>query len=315
MINTDMLKGDSVLQSLSDDQMSRIVELSKNDEDTTMKKKIGDLHGRYDIDFAAASGITKPDGVKSYIFWPEQIKKLIEKGGDSAQLLKQVDALKAEKSELETKIKNGSNDEALKASISKLEGDVKNHTSTIKKLREEAKTSAEKAASDLQAEINKNIGVRVDNIFTTALAKKDVKFKTGIPESAIKASIDVAKKAILSRGDVIFNEDGTAVIKGEDDIIITNKNNLYKPYLLGEQIIDELAPLMDVGKKGAGAGSGKGGGGNGTFVLDATSKTEAVQQIHGHLTGDLGLARGTSEFVEQEAKLYAEHNISSMPQK
>lgn len=307
-----MLRSDSVLQKLSDDQMSRVVELSKNDEDVTMKKRIGDLHGRYDDDFKSVLGISKPSGVKSYVFWKDEIKKLKDQNGSSTELQKEVENLKSEKSELEKKIKDGSTDETLKAAVTKLEDAIKNSKSTITQLRNDAKVSGEDALKKLNAEIARNSEIRVNGVFSDAMAK--VKFKAGIPDFSITATIDAAKRIILAKGDVIFNDDGTTVIKGSDDIIITNKNNLHKPYLLGEQLMDELDQIIDSGKKGAGAGSGKNSGGGGTFVLDSITKVDAVDQIDVHLAS-LGLVKGTEKYMEEQMKMYHENKISSLPSK
>jgi hypothetical protein len=51
---------------------------AKNYWDSKIGDEIGKVHGGYDQDFKEVLGVEKPQGVKSYTFWKEQISKLKE---------------------------------------------------------------------------------------------------------------------------------------------------------------------------------------------------------------------------------------------
>ena len=51
---------------------------AKNYWESKIGDEIGKVHGGYDQDFKEVLGIEKPQGVKSYTFWKEQVAKLKE---------------------------------------------------------------------------------------------------------------------------------------------------------------------------------------------------------------------------------------------
>ena len=58
-LSIDILKANQVLASLADEQLAAIVELSTNDEAVVIGQKIGALHGQYDADVKALTGVDK----------------------------------------------------------------------------------------------------------------------------------------------------------------------------------------------------------------------------------------------------------------
>ena len=68
MLTIDMLRQNGTLAGLTDAQFNAIAEMSKNDENTVIGTRIGELHGQYDNDILGITGIQKNQGEN----FPEQ---------------------------------------------------------------------------------------------------------------------------------------------------------------------------------------------------------------------------------------------------
>ena len=66
MLTREILKSNTTLSELTDEQINAIAELSKNDENSVIASKTRDIWDSVDNDIKSITGETKPHGVKSY---------------------------------------------------------------------------------------------------------------------------------------------------------------------------------------------------------------------------------------------------------
>ena len=89
-LTNDILNQNAMLATLTDEQKSAIVTLSKNDEDTVIATKVGEIYGGLDNDILATSGIAKDGTEKTYVYAKRVIGDLKAKADASAALQTQI---------------------------------------------------------------------------------------------------------------------------------------------------------------------------------------------------------------------------------
>lgn len=309
-LTTELL---TAVEGLTDDQKAKIVELSANDEDQVIARKVGEVHGLYDSAFSEIYGDKKPNGVKSTVFWKEQFsnfKTAAEKGG--AELKQQLEQVQAENTKLQEQLKSGNGNEALKKQI------ADNET-----LISQLKGSLESQKKEWEAKYNEALqetsSLYIDNEFERALVGLKFKNEKIIPLEVRNSFIDNAKKGILAKYSTERVDNGqggkTLVFRNEAGEIARNSANGLNPYTPGELLSENLKPVLDLGKEGKGAGSNGGGGGGGAdsfSIGDAKTQSEAAEIITQGLMGK-GLARGTDEYQSEFDKAWSDNKIASLP--
>lgn len=296
MLTIEILKQNSVLSGLSDDILSAISEMSKNDENTVIGNKIGALHGQYDADILSVTGVSKKDGEKSYDYAKrvladykgkvEALQKQIEKGSNDAELKQQLKDAKA----LETQ---------LRSQLSEKENELVN------------------AKSDFDKQLK---SVHVDYAFNAATS--GLKFKSGITEAVAKTLVNAAKSEVLSKGTPDFVDDGkggkSLVFRDASGNILTNPANNLNPYSVSELLMStSIKDVIDTGRKQNGTGTSAtttpAGNSAGTFDLSGVrTQVEADKAIEAHLLAN-GLTRDSSEFSDKLMQIRTENNVSELP--
>lgn len=296
MLTIEVLKQNSVLSGLSDDILSAISEMSKNDENTVIGNKIGALHGQYDADILSVTGVSKKDGEKSYDYAKrvladykgkvETLQKQIEKGSNDAELKQQLKDAKA----LETQ---------LRSQLSEKENELVN------------------AKSDFDKQLK---SVHVDYAFNAATS--GLKFKSGITDAVAKTLVSAAKSEVLSKGTPDFVDDGkggkSLVFRDASGNILTNPANNLNPYSVSELLMStSIKDVIDTGRKQNGTGTSAtttpAGNSAGTFDLSGVrTQVEADKAIEAHLLAN-GLTRDSSEFSDKLMQIRTENNVSELP--
>lgn len=319
MITNELLAGNELLNALPDDVKAAICTLSKNDENTVLGKRIGELHGQYDKDFEEVLGISKPSGEKSYSFWKAQmqdLKKKAEKG--TGELQTQLDTATARVAELEKQIKEAA-PEATKAQIDKLTQDLADERNTVKSLREDMTTKESEYKQSLADKEQEYHTTMVNGHYSQLVG--GLKFKAGTDEAIINAMVKTAigEAANIGKAEFMDNEDGTKkiIFRGEDGNVITNKDNLHNPLTGQEVIAKHLAPILKEGQNIPGGGTKPppaGGGGSGAFDKSAyPNRQEAEKALKAQIVQS-GIARTDAKrFNAEFQKLHEEYDLMSMP--
>lgn len=313
MLTIEMLRQNSAFTSLSDDVLSAIAEMSKNDENTVVNTKIGALHGQYDADILGITGIKKKDGEKSYDYAKRVLGEYKSKIETAKTVQAQLTAAQAQVAELQSKLEKGAGDETLKQQL------------------KDAKTQATQLQAQLQAketefntkkaEFDKAIkDTHIDYAFQAATA--GLKFKNGITEPIQKTLLNAAKAEILAKGIPDFIDDGQGgkrlIIRGVDGNVLNNPKNNLNPYTVQELIMEtSLKDVIDTNRQQTGGGTQayKLDAANAGGTLDLSSaknQVEADKVIEAHLLAN-GLTRDSQEFAAQSMQLRTENNVANLP--
>lgn len=306
-----ILRANAGLAALSDEQISIIEELSRNDENTVIGARIGELHGQYDNDVLSVTGISKNQGEKSY----DYVKRIL---GDYKQRAAGAEALNAQITELKTQI------EGYKKTISEGRGseavaqqlkDAQKQLADTQALFEAKSKEWQEKYDSLNSQYQQSL---IDAEFGKAL--QGMKFKSIYPESVQKTLIESAKRAILGTAKPGWVEENGArklVFRDAAGNIMTNKENRLNPYTPGELLQRELKDVLDTGRqqKGTGTQGNHGGSGGADISLDLTGITtqvDADNAISKHLMG-LGYTRGSKEFSDEALKIRQENGVDKLP--
>ena len=313
MLTIEMLRQNATLAALSDVQLSAIAEMSRNDEQTVIGTRIGELHGQYDSDIFGITGIKKNDGEKSYDYAKRmlnQYKTSLEATGGLQEQLKRANS-KVE--ELTKKLADGAGDAVLKQQL-------KDAQTQVNQLREQLTTKESEFTAAKTKFEQEMLDIRVGHAFDAATAA--FKYKADIPESVQKAMLAVAKSEVLAKGTPDFIDDGKGgqklVLRGQDGNILNNAKNNLNPYTISELIMEtSIKDILDGGRrqKGGGTGDNGGNGGGRNSTLDFSgvkTQVEADKLIEAHLLAN-GLTRDSEAFSEQAMQLRTENNVSELP--
>lgn len=313
MLTIEMLRQSSALAGLTDDQLTAIAEMSKNDENAVIGTKIGALHGQYDADILSITGINKKNSEKSYDYAKRVLSEYKTKVDSAKAIQTELDAAKAEVADLQVKLEKSSGDETLrqqlkdaKAQVTQLQGQLKT---------KETEFSSKKA--EYEAAIK---NTHVDYAFKAATA--GLKFKSGITEPIQKTLLNAAKAEVLAKGSPDFVDDGQGgkklIMRGADGNILNNPKNNLNPYTLKELVMEtSLKDVIDTGRQQQGGGTGGFGSGSGGTggTLDLSgikNQVDADKAIEAYLLAN-GLTRDSQEFAGQSLQLRTENNVANLP--
>lgn len=313
MLTIEMLRQNSALTGLSDAQLTAIAEMSKNDETTVIGTKIGALHGQYDTDILEITGIKKKDGEKSYDYAKRVLSEYKAKAESVKTVKAELDAAKAQVTELQSKLEKGAGDETLRQQLK----DAKAQVTQLQTQLQTKETEFNSKKTEFETTLK---NTHVDYAFQAATA--GLKFKSGITEPIQKTLLNAAKAEVLAKGTPDFIEDGQGgkklVIRGADGNILNNPKNNLNPYTLQELVMEtSLKDVIDTSRQQQGGGtrgfgSGSGGTGGTLDLSGIKNQVEADKAIEAHLLAN-GLTRDSQEFAEQSMQLRTENNVANLP--
>lgn len=308
-LTRDILRANTALSALSDEQVAAIEELSKNDENTVIGNRIGELHRQYDKDVLEVTGISKQQDEKSFNFVKRVLTDYKTKAEGYDGLNKKVSDLQKEIEGYKKTIAEGKGSEAIAQQLK----DAQKQLADTKQLYDVDKKSWEERYNNLNSQYQNSL---IDGEFTKAL--QGIKFKSIYPESVQKTLIESAKRSVLSTGKADWVEDnGTKKLVFRDSAgnIMTNPENKLNPFTAGELLTRELKDVIETGRRQTGAGTGSGsptGAGNNAIDLSGvTSQVEADEKIAKHLMA-LGYTRGSKEFADEALKIRKENGVDKM---
>lgn len=308
MLTRELLQANTALAGLSEEQLSAIETLSKNDENTVIGKRIGEVYREMDNTIAKATGIERNGDEKTYFYLERAAKAIADKQND---LGKQVTDLTNEKARLEKVIAEGQSDNETKKQLEQAKKDV----ASITKDYTELKTKFDTEKADFEKKV-----FDVELKYELNAATAGLKLKKDLPEAVTRVILnDTISKIKAMNPEFIDNGEGGKVLafKGEDGEIRRNKENQLKPYTASELIAAELKTMgvLDEGRKMPGGGTipPKNTPAGGTMdVSGAKTRVEADELITKSLMAQ-GLTIGSSAFQEAKNKAWKENNIDKMP--
>lgn len=311
MLTVETLRQNSNLAGLTDNQLSAIAEMSKNDENAVIGAKIGALHGQYDADIFEISGIKKNDGEKSYDYTKRVLGDYKAKVEATSSLQVELNNAKAQVNDLQAKLEKGGADEVLAQQLK----DAKNQVSQLQ--AQLATKTAELATK--QSDFDKALrDTHIDYAFQAATS--GLKFKDGITETIQKTLLSAAKAEILSKGSPDFIEEQgqkKLVFRDSAGNILNNPGNNLNPYTLKELVMESsLKDALESGRKSTGGGTkprGDGTGNKGVIDLSGVkTQVEADKAIDAYLLAE-GLTRDSQEFADKSLQIRTENKVADLP--
>jgi len=313
MLTTELLKQQTELQGLTDEQMTAIATLSQNDEDVVIGKRIGELYRQLDDTIEKSTGVHRNGDEKTYLYLERAAKELQGKAGKADEYAKQVAELTKEKSRLEKVIADGGADGETKKLLSQAQKDLADVTKQYVSLKADYDKQGEKHAAEI-------IGIRIDN--ELALAQTGIQFKKDLP----KAVTDVLLKQAVAKVKAMnpqYVDDGKGgkvlAFLGEDGAIRRNAENGLKPFTAQELVLADLKAMGVIyeGVKRTGTGTIPPASKTGTKdepinISGARTQTEATDIITDMLL-KRGMVNGSREFQENFNKAWEDNNIKALP--
>ena len=307
MLTREILRQNAAFAELSDDIISQIEQMSRNDEETLIGKRIGEIHQQYDKTIFETTGIARNGDEKSYKYLERAAKSLREKVQNADSLNDKIAALEKEKEELKKKITEGGGEElqAVNAELAK----TKQQYNALKKQMDEREGEYKKQLFDVQ------VG------FDMSQAVSGLKLRADIPEAAARVLMESAVNKVKTAYTPEYVETNGVkklVFKDENGVTLNNPQNSLEPYTAKELLQNELKTMgiLDEGRKQTGGGthggSGGSGGGSSVDISGAKTQVEANDMIKAAL-GRQGLIYGTSEYQAAMDKAWTDNNVGQLP--
>lgn len=310
MITREMLNGDTVLGSLSEEQINAIVTLSKNDEEAVIGARFREVYNRLDQTIADSTGIARDGDEKTYTYLERAAKQLAAKANSVDGLTVKINELTRERDRYKKAVEDGTADDQIKKQLAQAQADLTNIRQMYDTLKSESDAMKEQHATEL-------MNMKLDNALRGSLG--GIKFK---PEYSQAVTDVIVANAIdkLKGMNPEFKEDGTLIFKDANGAVLSNPENHLNPYTATELLTKELKQMgvVDEGRKAQGGGTSapSGGGGGGQFydLSMAKSQSEAHEIIHASLM-QRGYVNGTDEYEAALSQAWKDNNdfIKSLP--
>lgn len=312
MLTQEILIANELLKGLSEEQIKAIVNLSQNDENAVIAKRIGEIYGALDNDILAASGVAKNGTEKTYDYAKRVLGDFKTKVDGIAALNTQIADLTKEKTRLENVIKEGSGNEETAKQLKQVRKDFENITNQYNELNQKYQDSEQNHAKEI-------FNLKVDSELQSATGK--FKFKAGLPDSVTKIVMSQAIEKIKGMSPELI-DDGkggkTLVFKGQDGAIMRNPANQLNPYSPAELLEKELNGMGVLEAKRTVTGTGTTPPAPpASSVIDVTgakTRVEAYDIISAALLAQ-GKPVGSEAFETAMAEAWKENNIAQLPEK
>lgn len=309
-LTAELLRANAGLTGLTDEQVNAIVELSRNDENTVIGNRIGELHGQYDKDVLSVTGIAKRQDEKSYDYVKRVLGDYKAKAAGADELNAKITTLQTEIEGYKKTIAEGKGNEAVAQQLKDAQKQLKDTQDLFESKQKEWQDKYDTLNTQYQQS-------QINAEFDKAL--QGIKFKSIYPESVQRTLIDSAKRTVLSTAKADWvEENGTRklVFRDASGNIMTNPENKLNPFTPAELLTRELKDVIDTGRqqRGAGTQGGQGGQGGSTYLdmTGITNQVDADDAINKHLMA-LGLTRGSKEFADEALKLRQENGVDKLP--
>ena len=273
-LTVEVLKANSVLAGLSDEQLAAITTLSANDENSVIAQKTGKIYGDLDADILSVTGIAKNGTEKTYDYAKRVLGEFKTKAESAVQLQSTIDTLTKEKSRLEKAIQDGASDAETAKALKQAKADLAAITGQYNELN----TKFQNAEQNHQKEL---FGIRVESTLQAATA--NLKFKPELPGSVTKVLLSQATEKIKNmHPELIVDGKGGQIIafKDENGAIMRNPNNQLNPFTADELIQRELDMMgvLDKGRQQVGTGTQPPSGvtGSGTVISWCKDKNRSI---------------------------------------
>jgi hypothetical protein len=303
MLTAELLKGN--IEGLTDEQISALEVLSKNDEDRVIGQRFGEVYRDFDNAIAASTGIAREGSEKTTAYLKRAAEALKVKADNNAGLQDKLTELQGRYDKL---VADGGSEE-MKQQLAQYKTDNESTRAALA----EALAGQQKIEKRYQKEmLDYKVGAEFDR------AASALKFKPDYSQNMIDVLRRDAVRAIKEKYNPAF-EDNVLVFRDKEGKLAVNPADMLKPYGAAELLTEHLRSLgaLDEGTRGNGGAGGNGNGNNngGSRVVSlagAKTRTEADDIIVADLLAK-GLVSGTAAFTEARDAAWRENNVMSLP--
>lgn len=309
MLTVDLLKKQPHLTGLTDEQLSAIQELSTNDEEMTMKERIGEWAGRIESDFLQASGIDKKPGEKYFDY--------IKRG--TAKLKDNLSDYQAKVNTLTKKIEEGgkgSSDEG-NEKLQELQNKLNDEIQRSKKLEADLFAKSDEFSNKLSEERQTRLRLESDTLMKDGL--RNVKPKAGLDDDTFNELLTVRLNKFYDAytPEKVKATDGSEYIqyRDKDGNVYTNSNNLQKPFSPVEIAGSLISGLAEEKRVVTGSGTKPttvAATGSGMVTGSFKSKVEAMESFRDFASTN-GWAYGSSEYNDKYKEFRDINGIDKLP--
>ena len=301
MLTNELLNANSQTEGLTDEQKSAIVEMSRNDENDVIGKRIGEIYRDLDADVLAASGVAKEGAEKTYDYTKRVIGGLKERADAAGANAAKVASLEKENARLQKTIEEGGTDAEVKKELARTKADLSNITKEFTDL----KAKYDKSEADHAAALT---AVKIEGAFAGITPA----FKKDLPEGVKGVLLNQAIATVKAMNPEFVDDGkgGKVLAFMKDGAVLRNPENGLNPYTATDLVMKELKGMgvLEEGRKQTGAGSKEEPAGSGNGAVDisgAKSQVEADEIITKALLAR-GLVRNSGAYMKEFDAIRAE---------
>lgn len=301
-LTSETLKGNAELSGLNDQQIAAIVQMSQNDENDVIGRRIGEVYRTMDETITSVTGVKRDGDEKTYNFLKRAATELKQKADGASKYTQEIETLKAEKTRLEGLVAKGAGGEEAQKQLAQAKADLEN----VQKEFASLKRQSEKQKEEYEKQI---FGVRVDNEIKNSI--NGIKFKTDLPESVTKLLLEQAVEKVKAFNPT-YEDDGKGgkilSFRNADNSIMRNAATNLQPFTareLVERELDTLGVLAGKAAPGAGTQAPPTGGSGGVVVdLSAARTRKEFTEIATQTLLQQGKTIGSNEFDTALQEIY-----------
>lgn len=312
-LTKETIKGNAELAGLNDKQVAALVQMSQNDENDVIGRRIGEVYRTMDETITNVTGVKRDGDEKTYNFLKRAATELKQKADGASKYTEEIATLKAEKTRLEGLVAKGGNEET-QAQLARAKADLEN----VRKEYASLKKQSEKQKAEYETQI---FGVRVDNEINNSLA--GIKFKPELPESVTKVLMQQAVEKVKGFNPQFIDDGKGGKVLGfhnSDNSVMRNAATNLQPFTARELVERELEALgVLAGKAAPGAGTQPvqptGGNGGGVVVDVSSARTrKEFNEIATQTLLQQGKTIGSAEFdTAMQEIVKANEGYKSLP--
>lgn len=312
-LTKETIKGNAELAGLNDKQVAALVQMSQNDENDVIGRRIGEVYRTMDETITNVTGVKRDGDEKTYNFLKRAATELKQKADGASKYTEEIATLKAEKTRLEGLVAKGGNEET-QAQLARAKADLEN----VRKEYASLKKQSEKQKAEYETQI---FGVRVDNEINNSLA--GIKFKPELPESVTKVLMQQAVEKVKGFNPQFIDDGKGGKVLGfhnSDNSVMRNAATNLQPFTareLVERELEALGVLAGKGAPGAGTQPVQPTGGNGGGVVVDVSSARTRKEFNEIATQSLlqhGKTIGSAEFdTAMQEIIKANEGYKSLP--
>ena len=308
-LTNEVIVSQQVLSELSEEQIAAIVNLSQNDEEQVIGKRIGEIYREMDNTIAESTGISRNGDEKTYLY-------LKRAANDVANRLKdantQIADLTKERQRLEKVIQEGGTDAETRKALAQAQKDLAAITKQYGDLQNELTETKNRHESEL-------LGIRIESEMNSA--SKGFSFKKELPQAVTEVILRQAVSKVKSMNPE-FIDDGKGgkilSFKSADGSTLRNPENQLNPFTARELVEKELKEMGVLAETRTVTGTGTGAPMPKTnaavSISGARTRVEAYDMIARELMSQ-GLVNGSAEFEKAMSEAYKANDVAKLPEK